>query len=142
MTKLITVYGATGTQGSSVLHSLSQNIAFPTPFRLRALTRSPSSPSALALFNSIPNLELVQADGWDRSSMVAAFRDSWPVFVNTNSDDPVFEKEGEMRTEEDLGKGIVDVAVEARVKIFVYSGMASAKETTYREVPATAFDGE
>ncbi|KAF2728698.1 NAD(P)-binding protein [Polyplosphaeria fusca] len=140
MSKLITVYGATGAQGSSVLRSLSFNITSPPPFRLRGITRNPSSPAAKTLASSIPNLGLVQADGWDKSSLIAAFKDSWAVFVNTNSDDPVFENAEEKRTEEDLGKGIVDAAVEAGVSVFVYSGMTSAHITTEGKVPVAAFD--
>ena len=44
-------------------------------------------------------------------------------------------------SETDLGKGLVDAAVEAGVRHFVYSGMASASETTGGAVPNQAFEG-
>jgi uncharacterized protein YbjT (DUF2867 family) len=80
---LITVFGATGNQGGSVARSLLQNPAF----RVRALTRSPSSPASQIL--AALGAELCSADGFDSEAMVAAFQGSWGVFVNINSDDPV-----------------------------------------------------
>ncbi|KAH7063865.1 hypothetical protein BKA63DRAFT_183817 [Paraphoma chrysanthemicola] len=136
--KRITVFGATGAQGSSVLRSLAANTT--TPFCLRGTTRNTSSPTATNLLTQVPGLDLVQADGWDKASVIAAFQDSWGVFVNTNSDDAVFENSEETRTEVDLGKLVVDAAVEAGVKVFVYSGFNSAKEITGGKVANKAFD--
>ncbi|KAF2027972.1 NAD(P)-binding protein [Setomelanomma holmii] len=136
--KLITVFGATDAQGSSVLRSLSQNTI--TPFRLRGTTRNPSFDASKALLTQVSGLDLVQADGWDKASMVAAFRDAWGAFVNTNSDDPVFENPEETRTEVDLGRLIVDAAVEAGIEVFVYSGLNSAREITGGKGPNKAFD--
>ncbi|KAJ8116488.1 hypothetical protein OPT61_g2093 [Boeremia exigua] len=134
--KLITVFGATGAQGSSVLRSLAANAS--KPFALRGTTRNPSSDSAQQI--SALGVEVVKADGWDKESMVAAFNGSWGVFVNTNSDDPIFEKPDFTNTEVDLGKLIVDAAVEAGVEVFVYSGFNSAKEITGGKVANPAFD--
>lgn len=74
--------------------------------------------------------------------MIAAFKGSWGAFVNTNTDDHVFENPEETRTELDLGKIIVDAAVEAGVEVFVYSGFNSATEITNGKVACKAFDGE
>jgi nucleoside-diphosphate-sugar epimerase len=137
--KQITVFGATGAQGSSVLRSLSQNTT--TPFSLRGTTRNPTSTASKSLLEQVPDLDLVQADGWDKASTVAAFRGSWGAFVNTNSDDAVFENPEETRTEVDLGKIIVDAAIEAGVEVLVYSGFNSAKEITGGKVTNPAFDG-
>jgi uncharacterized protein YbjT (DUF2867 family) len=137
--KQITVFGATGAQGSSVLRSLSQNIT--SPFSLRGITRNSTSTTSKSLLEQVPGLDLVQADGWNKASMVAAFRGSWGAFVNTNSDDAVFENPEETRTEVDLGKIIVDAAIEAGVEVLVYSGFNSAKEITGGEVANPAFDG-
>lgn len=40
-----------------------------------------------------------------------------------------------------MGKIIIDAAIEAGVQHFVFSGMASASETTKGAVPNQAFDG-
>jgi uncharacterized protein YbjT (DUF2867 family) len=136
-TKLITVFGATGAQGSSVLRSLQANTKHA--FTLRAITRNTSSESATKL--SASGIEVFQADGWDKASLLAAFKGSWGVFVNTNTDDAVFENPEETRTEVDLGKIIVDAAFEAGVEVFVYSGFNSAKAITKGKVSNIAFDG-
>ncbi|KAF1959115.1 NAD(P)-binding protein [Byssothecium circinans] len=135
-TKLITVFGATGLQGSSVLRSLQANTK--KAFSLRGITRNPSSESAQKLSTS--GIEVVKADGWDKASLLAAFKGSWGVFVNTNTDDPVFENPEETRTEVDLGKIIVDAAAGAGVEVFVYSGFNSAKTITKGKVSNIAFD--
>jgi len=81
--KVITVYGATGAQGGAVVRSLVQN----KTFRVRAITRNPSSKTAQEL--EALGAELVQADGWKKDTIKTAVANSWAVFVNTNSDDPV-----------------------------------------------------
>ncbi|KAF2258880.1 NAD(P)-binding protein [Lojkania enalia] len=136
MSKLITVFGAAGAQGSSVLRSLAANTS--KSFALRAIARNPTSDPATRL--SDIGIEVVKADGWDKESMISAFKGTWAVFVNTNSDDPVFENLDETRTEVDLGKRIVDAAVDAGVEVFVYSGMVSAREASGEKIPVAAFD--
>ena len=135
--KLITVFGATGAQGSSVLRSLAANLS--KQFVLRGTTRNPSGDQAKRI--SALGVEVVRADGWDKASMVAAFKGSWGAFVNTNSDDPIFEDPKNTNTEVDLGKLIVDAANEAGVEVLVYSGFNSAKEITNGKVANPAFDG-
>lgn len=73
--------------------------------------------------------------------MVAAFNGSWGAFVNTNSDDAIFEDPENTKTEVDLGKLVVDAAIEAGVEILVYSGLNSAKKITNGRVANPAFDG-
>lgn len=133
--KLITVFGATGSQGGSVVQSLLQNKS--QSFRIRGITRNPESEKAKALAEH--GVEVVKADGLVREEVIEAFRGSWGVFANTNSDDPSMNKEGGP-TELDIGKSLVDAAAEAGVRHFVYSGMASASETTGGAVPNKAFD--
>lgn len=83
--QLITVYGATGAQGGSVVQSLLQNKS--QAFKIRGITRNPDSDKAKALKEQ--GVEVVKADGLVKQEVVEAFKDSWGVFVNTNSDDPV-----------------------------------------------------
>ncbi|KAF5549227.1 hypothetical protein FNAPI_8047 [Fusarium napiforme] len=133
--RLITVFGATGSQGGSVVQSLLQNKS--QSFRIRGITRNPESEKAKALAEH--GVEVVKADGLVREEVIEAFRGSWGVFANTNSDDPSINKECGP-TELDIGKSLVDAAAEAGVRHFVYSGMASASETTGGAVPNKAFD--
>jgi nucleoside-diphosphate-sugar epimerase len=73
--KLIVVLGATGNQGSSVVNAFLKDAAW----RVRGLTRNPSSAKAKAL--SARGVEVVQADMDDISSLSVAFRNSDAIFV-------------------------------------------------------------
>lgn len=83
--KTITIFGATGSQGSSVINSLLKNTS--NDFTLRGITRNANSDKSKAL--EARGVEMVQANGLVKDEMVSAFKGSWGVFVNTNSDDPV-----------------------------------------------------
>ncbi len=88
--KVITIFGATGYQGTSVIDSLLQNKA--NAFCVRGITRSPDSDKAKALASR--GVEIVKADGLVKEQLVEAFKGSWGVFANTNSDDPVGQHAG------------------------------------------------
>ncbi|KAJ6119518.1 hypothetical protein N7523_003798 [Penicillium sp. IBT 18751x] len=130
---LITVFGATGNQGSSVVRSLLQNPSF----RVRAITRNPSSPASQAL--AAAGAEVVQADGFRAEEIRAAFEGSWGAFININSDDKVFANP-DGPTEFDLGKTIVDAATDAGVKHFVFSSGPPCTEMTEGKVRMKAMD--
>lgn len=83
--KVITVFGATGYQGTSVIDSLLQNKT--SGFSVRGITRNPESDKAKAL--AARGVEIVKADGLVKEQLVEAFKGSWGAFANTNSDDPV-----------------------------------------------------
>lgn len=83
--KIITVYGATGRQGGSLVRSLLENKS--GDFAIRGITRNPDSDSAKAL--AARGVEVVKGDGMVKQDMLNAFKGSWAVFLNTNSDDPV-----------------------------------------------------
>jgi nucleoside-diphosphate-sugar epimerase len=153
--KIITVYGATGSQGGSVVASLLQSKT--GAFLVRGITRNTVSDKSRALAKQ--GVEMLQADGLSKQQMVAALKGSWGLFVNTNSDDPVSKNErhvtncndanhitktiGEegLPSETDVGKIIIDAAAEAGVQHVVYSGMESAAEITEGAIPNAAFDG-
>lgn len=85
--KIIAVYGATGAQGGSVVQSLLANKDHA--FKVRGITRNAESDKAKALASN--DVEVFQADGFDKEKMVEAFTGCWGAFINTNSDDPVSE---------------------------------------------------
>ncbi|KID67412.1 NmrA family protein, partial [Metarhizium hybridum] len=151
-TKLVTVYGATGQQGSSVINSLLENKS--EEFAIRAITRNRDSDKSRAFISR--GVEVVNGDGFSQDQMNNAFKGSWAAFVNTNSSDPVgshtrnvlpyteligqlLNRPGGM-AERDLGKIIVDGAFEAGVQHFVYSGLVSASLATNGQVPSSSFD--
>ncbi|KAF7556872.1 hypothetical protein G7Z17_g1110 [Cylindrodendrum hubeiense] len=134
-TKLVTVYGATGAQGGSVVRSLLRDQS--GIFKVRAISRNPESEAAKAL--AAAGAEVVKADGFKKEELISAFAGSWGVFINTNSDDPAVGQKGGP-SETDIGKDVVDAAVEVGVNYFVYSGLASASNITNGEIPVECFD--
>ncbi|KAL4972221.1 hypothetical protein BDW66DRAFT_163035 [Aspergillus desertorum] len=82
MSKIITIIGATGTQGGSVVTALhNPNNNNPT-YTIRAITRNLASPAAQSLIAK--NIEVREADLHDLSSLVSAFKGSHAVFAVTN----------------------------------------------------------
>lgn len=49
MAKIITVFGATGNQGGSVIKEILADPVLSKEFRIRAVTRDPSKPASQAL---------------------------------------------------------------------------------------------
>lgn len=84
MSRLVTVVGATGVQGGSVIKSLLGNPAY----RLRGVTRNVSSEKAKAI--SDQGVEMVAGDLDDIASLKAAFADSYAIFAVTNFFEPFF----------------------------------------------------
>lgn len=68
MSKLLTVVGATGTQGLSLIDAALKDGSY----RVRGLTRNPSSEKAKNL--SLRGVEVVKADINDEESLVKAFQ--------------------------------------------------------------------
>ncbi|OOQ90415.1 putative NmrA family transcriptional regulator [Penicillium brasilianum] len=129
---LITVFGATGNQGGAVAKSLLQNPSF----KVRALTRNPTSAASQSLLAQ--GAEIHQANGFSSESMLEAFSGTWGVFVNINSDDKEFKPDGP--TEFDMGKTIVDAAVQAGVRHFIFSSGPDCHTLTKGKVKMNAAD--
>jgi len=68
MSKLLTVVGATGTQGLSLINAALKDGSY----KIRGLTRNPNSPKAVEL--SKRGVEVVKADINDGESLVEAFK--------------------------------------------------------------------
>ncbi|KAK2808559.1 hypothetical protein FQN50_004591 [Emmonsiellopsis sp. PD_5] len=134
--KLVTVFGATGNQGGSVIRSLLRN---STQFRVRGITRNLDSDKAKELAKA--GVEVVKADGFKKDELVNAFKDSWAVFANTNSSDPAFDDPNGPR-EVDLGRVIVDAINEVGVEHFVYSSAANVYGLTEGDVKLDMMDNK
>lgn len=77
---LLVVLGATGNQGGSIIsYYLSQP---SSPYKLRGITRNPSSPKSLSLISH--GVEMVAGNFDDRSSLEAAFQDATVIFSVTD----------------------------------------------------------
>ncbi|KAJ7111476.1 hypothetical protein C8R44DRAFT_985562 [Mycena epipterygia] len=113
-TRIVSVFCATGLQGSSAVAALLKDGTF-TP---RALTRDPTSDAALKLKAS--GAEVVQVDVNDKASIVNALRGSEAVFGVT-----VLARTPGDPTEYNQGKNMVDAAKEVGVKFFIFSSAPS-----------------
>jgi len=113
---VIAVFGATGTQGSTVVNSLLSDGTF-TP---RAITRNPASDKALTL--KARGAEVVQADVWDKESIKKAITGCEGVFGVTDFFDPTIYPKN-LKGEIEQGKNLVDASKEVGIKFFVWSSL-------------------
>lgn len=114
MSKLITVFGATGNQGGSVISSILKHNVLSKEFRLRGVTRDPSKPSGEALAKR--GVEVVKADLTDKESLRKAIAGSHSVFAVTNYWESM-SKDAEITQ----GKNIADVCKEVNVQHLIWS---------------------
>lgn len=75
MSKIIAIHGATGTQGGSVVKALLKS-----EWKVRAITRNPSSASATALLDA--GAEVVAATFDDEDSLKKAYEVSFLLFAS------------------------------------------------------------
>ncbi|KAJ7256850.1 hypothetical protein B0H12DRAFT_1112005 [Mycena haematopus] len=119
--RIVSVFGATGTQGNAVIHGLLKDGTFTT----RAVVRNPDSEPSLKL--KALGVEVVKGDGLDKDSLVDALRGSEAVFGVTA---PIWPLKAEAEGPNELvwGKNMVDAAKEAGVKFFIWSSVPSVKK--------------
>ncbi|KAI8518438.1 NmrA-like domain-containing protein 1 [Branchiostoma belcheri] len=117
MAKLITVFGATGSQGGSVASALLED----QDFKVRAVTRNASSDKAKALQEK--GAEVVVASLDDPSTLEPALQGAHGVFVVTNFWEHM-DKERELKQ----GKAIADAARAAGVLHVVFSGLENVQK--------------
>ncbi|KAJ7652513.1 NAD(P)-binding protein [Mycena polygramma] len=117
----IAIFGATGSQGSSVLEAVLADGKY-TP---RAVTRSLDSDASKALIAK--GVEVVVGDLWDKESIKKAIRGSDAVFGTTNFWSPdVFPADPKGKGEISQGKNLVDAAKEVGIKFFIWSSLPNA----------------
>ncbi|KAJ6548803.1 hypothetical protein B0H19DRAFT_193977 [Mycena capillaripes] len=122
MSRIISIIGANGQQGSSVLEALLKDGTF-TP---RAISRDPDSQVSQRLRER--GVEVVKADTADKASLANALQGSEGVFAATLSTFPPYSPE--KPSEITVGKSIVDVAKEAGVKFFIFSSVPGLTKLT------------
>jgi uncharacterized protein YbjT (DUF2867 family) len=122
-TKLLTVFGATGNQGGSVIKAVLAHPTLSKEYKIRAITRDPSKPNAQAL--AAKGVEPVKADMEDADSVKHALEGSYAVFAVTN----YWEKMSK-DLEVQQGKTIADTAKAVGVKHLVWSALPNATKLT------------
>lgn len=112
----ILVVGATGKQGSAVVHSFLSSST--EPVSIHALTRSATSPGALALAKQGVTLHAGSLE--DSASLVAALQGREAAFLFTTQEPGEVER----------GRRFIEAAKEAGVKRIVFSSVQGAQART------------
>jgi uncharacterized protein YbjT (DUF2867 family) len=126
--KLLTIFGATGNQGGSVIAAVLSNSKLSLEFKLRGITRDPSKPNAKKL--SQQGVEMVSADMNDSDSLKSAISGSYAVFAVTN-----YWETMSKATEVQQGKNIADMSKAAGVKHLIWSSLPNVTKLTNGELP-------
>ncbi|EAQ91803.1 hypothetical protein CHGG_00038 [Chaetomium globosum CBS 148.51] len=108
MSNILTVFGATGVQGGSVVRAVTADSVLSKTFKIRAVTRDASVSSAQDLIKQ--GIELVTADMNSRFSLTEALKGTHTVFLVTLPD---FVTGAAPGTEVEHGKNLADAAKEA-----------------------------
>lgn len=120
---IVTIFGATGTQGGSVVKRILSTPSLAQKFSLRGITRNTSSNNAKSLASQ--GVEVVSADLNNPSSLDKAVQGSYAVFAVTN-----YWETGSAETEIRQGKAIADACAAAGVKHVVWSKLYNIKAMT------------
>lgn len=126
--KIITVFGATGNQGGSVIDSILSDPKASAEFSIRAITRDVNKPKAQALAER--GAELATADLNDASSVRAAIKGSYGVYAVTN-----YWEKLDAELEFQQGKTIADASKAEGVQHLLWSSLLNVKELTKGAFP-------
>lgn len=133
---ILTVIGATGAQGGSVIDTVLSRPDLAAKYALRGISRNPSSDKAKAL--SAKGVEVIKADLDDLESLEAAISGSSAVFGVTN----FWETMSKVR-EIEQGKNIFAACQAANVKHLVWSSLPNvAKLSNGRRSLVDHFDSK
>ncbi|KAK6214730.1 NmrA-like family protein [Colletotrichum tabaci] len=125
---IITVFGATGAQGGSVVSIFLNDPKLSKDWQVRGVTRDVSKDSSKAL--AAKGVEVIAADLSDSSSLAAAVNGATAVFAVTNYWDKL---DKELETQQ--GKNIANAALEAGVKHFIFSSLLDINKLSNGVLP-------
>ena len=122
MAKLLTIFGATGQQGGSVVDYVINDPELSKLYTVRGITRDITKPAAQALQQK--GVEVVKADVDDKASLKQAMHGAHTVFGVTATIYDEKLKERELAQ----GKAMADAAVTAGVQYFIFSTLSNGAE--------------
>lgn len=125
---LLTIFGATGNQGGSVIDAVLERPELKEKYSLRGITRDPSSGKSKAL--SDQGVEMVRGDLNKPDELREAVKGAYGVFGVTD-----FWSILDKGLEIQQGKNIFDACKAEGVKHFVFSTLRSAEKMTGGECP-------
>lgn len=125
MGKIVTVVGATGSQGGSVVQALLED----SSYSIRAITRNSKSDAAKSLASK--GVEVVEADINNPESLQTAFAGSYAIFAVTNFfetfQSDTIEKSMEVETK--LGISLAKAAADTEsLQHYVWSSLPNSKK--------------
>lgn len=126
--KIITVFGATGNQGGSILDAILSDSKASAEFAIRAITRDVTKPKSKALAER--GAELATADLNDAESVRKAIKGSYGVYAVTN-----YWEKMDAELEFQQGKNIADACKAEGVQHLVWSGLYNVKELSKGALP-------
>ncbi|KAK4631798.1 NmrA-like family domain-containing protein 1 [Fulvia fulva] len=107
--QLFVIIGITGNQGGSVARTFLNDPALQSRYRLRGLSRTPSSPASQELAGQ--GVEMMQAELHDPASLARAFEGANVIFSMTDFWAPFFDPSNHAKAQE-AGKSIGELAYE------------------------------
>ncbi|EHK42422.1 hypothetical protein TRIATDRAFT_149983 [Trichoderma atroviride IMI 206040] len=123
MPKLLTIFGATGKQGGSIIEAVLSDASLKEEFTIRGVTRDASKPAAQAL--AAKGVEVVATDMDSKDSVLQAVTGSHTVFLVTIPDFT-----GRENKELDHGKIVADACHESGVQHLIFSSLLHVTDTT------------
>ncbi|KAH6609087.1 hypothetical protein Trco_002433 [Trichoderma cornu-damae] len=136
MSEILTVFGATGNQGGSVVEAVLADPALSQKFRIRSVTRDVNKPAAKKLASK--GVELVVADMSSAQSVAPAVQGAHTVFLVTN-----FWESMSADVETSQGKAVVDASKAAGVKHIIFSSLIDVTKASNGRLPNVShFDGK
>ncbi|RAO67077.1 uncharacterized protein BHQ10_003089 [Talaromyces amestolkiae] len=124
MSEIITVFGATGNQGGSVVDAILNDPALSSRYMIRAVTRDASKPSAKELAAKA-GVEVVTADLSSSASLHNVISGAHTVFLVTD-----FWQQMSLPAEVQQGKNVTDACKTAGVQHLIFSSLIDAKEAS------------
>lgn len=139
MSRLVTVLGATGLQGGSVVRALVK----AEGYTVRAITRARQSEKAQAL--AAQGVDVVEADANDLESLKAAFTGSYAVFAVTNFFDafPSVHEENAIPIEVQMGTNLAKAAVATpALKHYIWSTLPNSRKISGGKIVVPHYEGK
>ncbi|RWA11862.1 hypothetical protein EKO27_g3235 [Xylaria grammica] len=130
--RLVTVFGATGVQGGSVVDALLNDASVASTYAIRAVTRNPSSASAKAI--EARGVSVVKADLNDVASLTTAVAGSHVIFAVTDFWGPFKELSQERAAALESVQGVniatASLATLDTLQHYIYSTLPDASRIT------------
>ncbi|CAH0022669.1 unnamed protein product [Clonostachys rhizophaga] len=128
MSKILTIFGATGTQGGSVIDAVLADLALSKEYTIRGVTRDVNKPAAKALADK--GVQMVSADMNSIETAKPAVQGAHTVFFVTN-----YWEKGSAELEISQGKAVADASKAAGVEHLIFSSLINVTEASKGALP-------